>query len=100
MRKTRLASVESCASACSSISSCSSFGVERVRDDSRQSRPHFGMIAVADSLDQQIPKRPTLENHLAKNVENLTVESFLRLVQLLQQGQVDLAFSGLFSDQV
>ena len=74
--------------------------VECVRNDPGQPRAHVRLVAVANGLDQEFPQRPAFENDLAENVEHLAAKRLARLVQLLQQGEVDLALTGLLSDQI
>ena len=74
--------------------------VERVLDDRRQPGAHLGLVAVADGLDQQVAQRPALELELAEHVEDLAAQRLARLLELLQQLAVDVAFARLLGDQV
>ena len=58
------------------------------------------MIAVADGVDQQLAQRPAFELHLAEDVENLAAERAARLRQLVEQSAIDVALTGLLSDQI
>ena len=66
----------------------------------RQAGPHLGLIAVADRLDQQLAQRTPLELELAEHVEHLAAERLARLLELVQQLAIDVAFARLFRDQV
>ncbi len=58
------------------------------------------MLAVAHRLDQQISQRPSLELHLAQDVEDLASQRLPRLLHLLEEGAIYLAFASLLSHQV
>ena len=66
----------------------------------REPRPHLGLVAVADRLDQQLAQRPALELELAEHVEDLAAERLPRLLELLQQPAVDVALARLLGDEV
>ena len=100
MRWTRLASMASWASARSSSRSWSWPRSSAWSTTVRQAGAHLGLIAVADGLDQQVAQRLALELELAEHVEHLAAERLARLLQLLQQLAVDIAFAGLLGHQV
>jgi len=60
---------------------------------------HFGLIAVADGLQQQILQTGFLED-FAQDVEHAPVQGFALDFDLLQQPVVDVAFAGFLGDQV
>ena len=92
--------MQSCASARSSSRSCKCVLVERVLDDLGKPRAHLRLLAVANGFDQQLAQRPAFELKLAEHVEHLAAERLARLLQLLQQPAIDVAFAGLLRDQV
>ncbi len=69
-------------------------------DDLRQPRADFGLVAVADRLDQQVAQRPPLELELAQHVEDLAAQRLARLLQLFQQRAIDVALARLLGDEV
>ena len=100
MRWTRLASIASWASARSSSRSWSWSRSSACSTHCREAGTHFGLVAVADGLDQQIAQRLALELELAEHVEDLAAEGLAGLLQLLQQLAVDIAFAGFLGHQV
>ncbi len=88
------------ASARSSSRSLQLVAVERVFEDRRQAGANLGLIAVADRLDEQLAQGSPLELELAEHVEHLAAERLARLLELIQQLAIDVAFAGLFRHQV
>ena len=74
--------------------------IERVVHRGIESGAHFGLVAVADGLDQQIAKRAALEMKFAEHVEDLAAERLSRLLQLFEQLAIDVAFACLFSHEI
>lgn len=74
--------------------------VQRVFQHGCQARPHFRLIPVTDSLDQEIPKHSAFELEFAKGAEHLASERLTGLLQLLQELMIEIAFAGLISHQV
>ena len=48
--------------------------IESVGHHLRQPRTDFGLFAVTNGLDQQLPQRPALELHLAQHIEDLAAQ--------------------------
>ena len=63
-------------------------------------RADFGPLAVADSLDQQLSKRPAFELELAEDVKDLSAQRLARLLQFFQQLAVNVALAGFLGDEV
>src|SRR5262249_39210489 len=74
--------------------------IHRVGNRLGESGTHLGTLAIANRFDEQVTEGPTLKLEFAKHVENLTAEGLASLVELVEQGAVDVAFAGLFSHQV
>jgi hypothetical protein len=74
--------------------------VEGVVHHLREARAHLGLLSVADRLDQQLAERPAFELYLPEDVEHLAAERLPRLLELLQQGAVDVPLAGLLGHQV
>src|SRR5262249_6040453 len=74
--------------------------VERIGYHPRQPGTYFGLLAVADGLDQQVAQRLPLELELAQHVEHLASQRLAGLFQLVQERAVHVAFPGLFGDEV
>ena len=74
--------------------------VEGVGDDLREAGPHFGKLAISDGLDQEFAQRLTVELELAEHIEDLSAERVPGLIQLLQQGAIDIALARLLGHEV
>ena len=74
--------------------------IDGVCDGLRQLGANLWAVTITDSLDQQITQRPALELNLSKHVEYLTSKGLAGLLQLLQQGVVDVALTRLLGYQV
>ena len=74
--------------------------VEGIRDDLREAGTYLGALAIADRFDQEVTQGPPVELELAQYVEHLTAKRIAGLVQLLQQGTVDIALARLLGHEV
>ena len=74
--------------------------VEGALDRLGESSAHLGLLAVANGFDEKIAERLALEVDLAEDVEDLPTESLARLLELLEQLAVDVAFAGLLGNEV
>ena len=63
-------------------------------------RPHLGLVAVADRLDEQVAQRLVSSKSLPEDVEDAAAEGLPLLLELLEQPLVDLALAGLLGDEV
>ena len=97
--RTRVTSIVSSVRARSSISSSQCRGRRHSRR-SGQPGPNFGLVAVADGLQEQFAQRTILEGKLAEDVEDLAAQCLAFLVQLFQKPLVDLALARVLGDQV
>src|SRR5262245_3721358 len=61
---------------------------------------HLRALAVANRFDQQVTEGPTLELEFPEHVEDLAAKGLAGLVELVEEGAVDIAFAGLFGHQV
>ena len=60
---------------------------------------NFRLVAVADRLEQQILEAVALED-FAEDVEHAPIERLALDPQLFKEAEEDLAFAGLFRDEV
>ena len=74
--------------------------VEGVIDRSLKAGANLGLLPVAYGLNHEFAQRPPFEVELAEHVKHLTAERFPRLLQLLQELAVDVAFARLVRHQV
>src|SRR5664280_1774731 len=72
---------------------------DRGVDDQVELGPHPGVLAVPDRSDEQVAERLALEG-LAENIEDLPAVGPTLLLDLVEQPQVDLPFTGALGDQV
>jgi hypothetical protein len=74
--------------------------VEGVGHHLGEASAHLGLLTVADGLDQELAQRSALELELAQDIEHLAAEGLAGLLQLLQQGPVDIALPRLLGYEV
>jgi hypothetical protein len=72
--------------------------IHAVFDGTGEAGAHLGLIAIADSLDEEIPKGPSLKLKLAEHVKDLPTQRLARLLELFKQSAVNIAFTSLFRD--
>ena len=73
--------------------------IERVVDPAQQAGADFGLVAVADGLEQQVLEAHLLED-FAQDVEDAAPERLALDVELLEQAVEDIAFAGFLGDEV
>ena len=66
----------------------------------RKSRPHIRVIAISNSLDQQVPQGTIVESHFSKYVKNFASKCFALLFQLFKQTMKHHAFPGFHSNKI
>ena len=74
--------------------------IDGVGNDLTEARANFGLLTVANRLDQQLTQRAPLELELAEHVEHLAAEGLPRLLELLQERAVDVSLARLLGHQV
>src|ERR1700733_12253109 len=62
--------------------------------------PDLGPFPVADSLNQQLTERLTLELEFAQHIEHLPTERLARLFKFFQELPVDITLAGFFGHEV
>ena len=74
--------------------------VEGLVDDLEQPGLDFGLVAVADGVQQQFAKRPVLEGQWPSTSNTWPPRAFAFLVELFEQPVIDLAFARVLGDEV
>ena len=74
--------------------------VDRTADGLGEPCLDIRTLAIANGLDQQFSQRLAFEDELSKHVEYLSTQGLARLLQFLQQGEIDLALARLVRDQI
>ena len=95
-----MTSIESCVRARLFDQFAKVLAVERLVDNLEKAGLHFGIVAVADGVEQQVAERPVLKGELAEDVEDLPAEGTSFFVELLQQTQVDFAFARILGHEI
>ena len=74
--------------------------VQGMFDHLRQPGAGFGLVAVADRLQEQFPQRAVVEHETPQDVEDLTTEGAAFFIQLFKQPVADFALAGILGYQV
>ena len=61
---------------------------------------YLGPLAIPHRLDHQVPQGLSLELDLPQDIEYLTSQGLARFLQLIEEGMVDLALTGLFGHHI
>ena len=69
-------------------------------DRRREARSHLGLFPVADGLDQELTEGPPFEVKLAEHIEHLPAQGLPRLLQLVEELEIDVALPRFIRDQV
>ena len=62
--------------------------------------PHFRVIAIAYSFNQQVSQGFIIKRNLAENIENLSAERQPFFLNLLEQPLKDITLTGLIRNQI
>ena len=73
--------------------------IECLVDLTREPRAHFGLVAVANRLNEQVLQTSVFED-FAKDIEHTALECFTFDFQFLEEPMVDVAFACFFCDKV
>ena len=74
--------------------------VKGVANGGGKTRSYFRLLSITDGFDQEFPQGPSFKMQFTQHVEHLSSQGRARLLQFIQQGEIDVPFPGPVGNEV